>query len=597
MSLSDALQSSYRAFMDGLELKGAFLDGVERSWGQVEVARNLFTNPNLVGDGTYATVAENLFTNPNLVGDGTWAEVRRNYITNPRVRLSSQWGGQLGTTTVPSELNGRSAGLVTRGGNVSAATISLPASSRGKKLYVRLVVAATASTVNTLVNSFLYAGGVLPAAGVTSVVLGGVGEEKVLEYALVDPSPNTGGIFYLNMQSQAPGDQVHITDVEVSDTPFTGPYMDGSTTPETAVGVDQPEDFRWRWLGAENASESVMEIEHVAGFTDTRCIAGVSTKAGKPAARLISKGADSDTYTRMVIPPGLPTGVAVLGTSHLDGPIEGSGVKRGTINAGNGPFIQLPAVPNQAGMYPLRLRNSGESLTYAQFGHGGAQGSGDVWWTDIGLFAGNYTGNAFSGDTAPEDVEGLVQPEDFRTRWSGAVNNSSSVMEIERVRGLTASSSIAGVSTWEGKAAVRLIPLGTQSSGAPLAHFPIPADARASGTLMGTLHIRNELTGTFPAATRMVGAASPFQGTGPSPTTPGTYARRLNYADLTSTYLAYIYAGARLGGGDVWWTDIGLVAGEYDGPAFSGDTPDYGRDTYTWAGERNNSPSIHRRYE
>ena len=54
--------------------------------------------------------------------------------------------------------------------------------------------------------------------------------------------------------------------------------------------------------------------------------------------------------------------------------------------------------------------------------HGGSLGSGDVWWTDVGLFAGDYSGPAFSGDTGSITVGNNT----LETRWAGTPDNSVS---------------------------------------------------------------------------------------------------------------------------------------------------------------------------
>lgn len=198
---------------------------------------------------------------------------------------------------------------------------------------------------------------------------------------------------------------------------------------------------------------------------------------------------------------------------------------------------------------------------------------GDGTWAEVARWN--------TGDPIPV----VVQPEDFRVRDLGT---GESVMEIERVRGVNVGTgSVAGVSTWQGKPALRLMNInGANPSN--YVGFAIPSAARSGGTLIAT---RNQLdiveagVGAYNLLVLSPGQQAP--GTNIVGSTPS----RLEYTALTSTYSAYL--GARLVPGlqSVWWTDIGLFAGSYDGPAFSGSSPQNGTTHYRWTGAIDNSTS------
>ena len=180
---------------------------------------------------------------------------------------------------------------------------------------------------------------------------------------------------------------------------------------------------------------------------------------------------------------------------------------------------------------------------------------GDGTWAEVARFP--------TGSTPPE----MVQPEDFRVRDLGT---GESVMEIERVAGLTTIRCIAGVSTRDGKPAVRMIP--TSSNPDSYARFDIPPSARGAGTFMATATLRTALTGTLATWGRRIAVQAPAFNHVQFQNIPGTYAQRQTYAGLTSIYQARMHSGGSIGSGDVWWTGIGLFAGDYDGPVFSGDS-------------------------
>lgn len=193
-----------------------------------------------------------------------------------------------------------------------------------------------------------------------------------------------------------------------------------------------------------------------------------------------------------------------------------------------------------------------------------------------------------TGDPAPE----MVQPEDFRVRDLGT---GESVMEIERVAGLSPlGPGIIGVSTRDGKPAARMIALSAGFSGGS---FTAPLSARPGGTIVGTSHVNPgfERDPALSQYTRRLLAVIPEQASETPQDSELTHASRLTYAPLTSTYLiAFGHAGLP-GTGDVWWTDIGLFAGDYDGPAFAGDSSGVvinGRNMRTqWDGAPDNSTS------
>lgn len=240
---------------------------------------------------------------------------------------------------------------------------------------------------------------------------------------------------------------------------FTNPRLVGDgtwaevarfTTGDEPPEMVQPEDFRIRDLGT---GESVMEIEQVAGFTRNQAIAGRSTKHGKPAVRVIATST-TDPFSTVQIPiPAAARGQGTLiGTAHIDAPLAGS--VGTTMNANRLRLRgELPtqygseSPPNEAGSYPQRVVFSDLTGGYqGRFINGSLRGSGDVWWTDIGLFAGDYQGPAFSGGDGLVLIDGTWRA----TAWAGVEDDSYSVASVPPATvAVTIERSVDDGATWE----------------------------------------------------------------------------------------------------------------------------------------------------
>lgn len=192
-----------------------------------------------------------------------------------------------------------------------------------------------------------------------------------------------------------------------------GPYFDGNTTPATAGDVIQPEDFRWRWVGEENESESVMEGDWVDGFFNSTLYSVapiVSRKDGKPAVRIVKHRTDTGTQIRVgsnqfTAASGLRGAPGTfIATYHGDPNLEESARRvavgdplRSTYAESDG---QTLVHKWGDGINPIL------TSTYRFYLHG--SDSEDVWWTDISLYAGFL----------PDDAEPLHKGDLwFRTGW------------------------------------------------------------------------------------------------------------------------------------------------------------------------------------
>ena len=148
----------------------------------------------------------------------------------------------------------------------------------------------------------------------------------------------------------------------------------------------------------------------------------------------------------------------------------------------------------------------------------------------------------------------------------------------------------------DGTRELRQIPTVAANNSYTRYDIPATGTLRADGTSMATLRLPAPQIGTLNTYARSVWADAPAQITPQSPNVAGTYQHRLHYTNLTSTYRTYLYAGGTSGSGDVYWSNIGLMDGDYTDEWFDGysgtiiiDGQPY--DTF-WAGVPGNSPSL-----
>lgn len=562
----------------------------------VEQARNLFTNPNLVGSGS-VEVYRNLFTNPNLVGSGTWAEVRKNRFPNPVLSGNQTAGftavaGTGGAVTVghafgitpppnvPAVREVRATWSTQATGGFPALVAPGVAVVAGEVLPFRLFARRGASGVLRLRATSFGDGGVAVDAVIvqTSPTLPAVGWYEFTGSYTV-PVGATKVEFGISPASGEYPAATHWMSITCMTTDPQGSIFDGSTKPTDLI---QPEDFRTRWLGAENASESVLEIETVRGMSASDAIAGASTWEGKPAIRLIPKAVGNNSFAEILVPAPARGSGTLLATMHLNEPLSGSlnvnALRLRTI----APDVTTPG-SNTVGSQELRHTFSVTSLYRALFMHGGAQGSGDVWWTDIGLFAGTYNGPWFSGAASPDS--------DLTASWSGAVNNSESILSGVPVSGLDTGVGVLNIRSSKFGGSLRQIP--TSQNSTSFSVILIPPGALPVGTAVVTHHQEAPLTGSLWSYHGRPYVVNPTQFLGDAaPNSAGSTPFRSVYNVIGNNRLVLPHGGVQ-GSGDVYWSMPGLFAGVYDGPWFSATTPGDDLNRYRWAGATNNSESIY----
>lgn len=239
-----------------VEPASAFVDGV---WSEATGSVGLS-----VGDGRGPVIPDvvNLF--PGITGDGTWAEVRRNLAPNPTATLS---GAGWGSNNQPEEPATRGVPVpAPHPDGITTCVMQQSIGNRANLLNIHTVGGATprSLTPGTPVSVYVWVSheGYRTVGGSAWGAINPFpSQEWVRLDSVVNAAGDTPGLSISTITGLAdPEHRAYATGAFIGD---AGPYFDGSTTPATAQGVDQPEDFRWRWLGAPNASESVMESQNV----------------------------------------------------------------------------------------------------------------------------------------------------------------------------------------------------------------------------------------------------------------------------------------------------------------------------------------------
>lgn len=227
-------------------------------------------------------------------------------------------------------------------------------------------------------------------------------------------------------------------------------YFDGNGGPE------DDSEYIYEWAGEIAASESLRKGGSPLGVSQggTSPMAFWSSRAWSEeidgsSVRLrplssgtdtaITVGGNSMTGMNAGIEPGLP--FTVLAAFHQDAPQTGTlneTIARRIIVAYNtvpgaagATLITSDPAPNEAGSTLLRLTATVPAdAVWAQvrLGHGGALGSGDVWYDQIATIPGIFEGDWFDGSSYD-----LLEPDTVRTLWEGEPDQSASLYQ-ERSR-------------------------------------------------------------------------------------------------------------------------------------------------------------------
>lgn len=344
---------------------------------------------------------------PGIRGTGTWAEVRRNRRVNPGFESgsTSQWSSNAGVagvvleaTTEDAHSGGFSCKVTSPGGGLNRginATLTYPMAPPAGVVTASVWVKAAAGLALRLsIQERSPSGTYLNEEGVSFTATGDWQRVSVTRTNIAAGNLVTTPVYLTTAEAAV----FYVDDFLVEWVDRTLPYFDGSS----ADGSVDP-DMRSRYLGSTLTSESVLEIETVAGYVPQGATPGLSRIAGKPALRLIPFGTAGAPRVDLPIPAAARAAGVLRGTLHVTG-VLGAGHSNVRRLAVSTPISYSPVAPNVPGVTEHRVAYGPLTGTYLAHIYAGSwAGGGDVWWTDPGLYSAGYDGPAFDGDTPPRD--------------------------------------------------------------------------------------------------------------------------------------------------------------------------------------------------
>jgi hypothetical protein len=391
------------------------------------VRRNLAVNPSFEVPNT-ATYT-NLATNPSFdTVSGTLTAYRTNLLTNPNLSAGLGSWTAMGITSTPIS-----------GGRLFTA----PNSDTQQAVYSGAIAIAAGTPVSAKVTVGVPAG--QPPLNFSLLVRDGPATHGVGPVAVATGTQTTL-TFVGNAPSYtpAPGTTTRI-DVIVTGLVTGNQWVIYDNATVESIALDRPmfsgssaspdPDMTVAWTGTANASTSVLNGADLAatfgGLRSTQWSRHGTSSVRRPG-RITSNDSSvvvasttggggigyqlqaGKTYTVLA---WLRQDQALTGTPYSGGSRQISYVGQ----VGNAPTVRSTQQANAAGVYEHRVTFTVNNTTdYAQVRlyNGTQAGNGDVWWDDLVIVEGTYTGGYFDG-TYHDDP-------DLTVAWNGTPNASTS---------------------------------------------------------------------------------------------------------------------------------------------------------------------------
>lgn len=376
-------------------------------------------------DNTGRTV-RNLFTNPSCETNGSAITTRLNLALDPSATAISRWsviGSLAMTRTVDSTVFHEGSTAIrytsTATGQPGAKNqISGGVTSGDTVAWSVWVYSSVAVTLRPYWErtSPTYVGG---SGGTTFDVVANTWTKISFAYLFNATQADPAGSFgfgFLATTNFNSGDYIVCDEILVEKSTVVGTWFSGAT----ASG----NDFTYAWAGTVNDSASNQKSFYMAGVSSQNCFVITSTDwslNGTKSARVIP-GLTSSTDTSLNLNVTLENKTyTLLATCRVKAP------QTGTPDATRARRIQLfytgtgasqsAQAPNAVGIYPLSV--TFKVTDYTQYNslrlyNGASAGNGDIWWDNIMLVEGAYSGDYVDGTKA-------------FSKWDGTAHASTSV--------------------------------------------------------------------------------------------------------------------------------------------------------------------------
>lgn len=193
----------------------------------------------------------------------------------------------------------------------------------------------------------------------------------------------------------------------------------------------------------------------------------------------------------------------------------------------------------------------------------------------------------FSAGGAMVELSPVVQPffsgntpsaGDFDYAWTGTANASTSIQTASEVSGISSNTGAIAYqsSAWKksGSKSLRITSASVGGSGNSAANHPISLTAGKTYTILSTMHMdapQSAPVATYARSLRLPGASNMD---GPQLLNiTGDQEYRWVVTPTINYTTVQLWNGTLPGDSDVWWDDLLIVEGVYDGPYFDGNTP------------------------
>lgn len=551
------------------------------------LAENLATNPSFetAGASTEVVVATNQITNPSFESPSAAIEMRRNLHPYPRAAALTGWDktsfftGTMVSTPSGLQFDATAAAssaithlttpppLVANSQYVGSMEVTVPAGFPAITVYCTVQANGNGTGADTTIQP-----------GQTVRVLSAVHNNASV----------VAGRPVLWARSVPSGARFFVRNAMLEKTATHGTYFDGSTL--------NAGDYSYAWTGAADVSESI-QTALTATISGAAFSAAYGLQSGEWASnrakslRLVPNNpASSSSYLSISFGNiGLVAGrtYTFLGVSRLAAPLTGTLEARSRkmmIRKGGGTGdVFSTAAPNAAGVTEHRVTtvvNGTDGALYLW--NGAAQGGGDVWWDDVLVVEGDYTGGYFDGSTPVKLARNLVpNPRAILggAKWTGP--GAQAVPSTGHPNGHTTFQTAGG-----GEVATYGRFTGTASTTSPTQtelYFATDLPATPSQQYSGSVLVRSSVAATIQVKASVQNAASPMA-SAPVVLVPNVWTLIPLAFTLASNAIATfslgvlgVAGGVALGNGGT--LDVGhpiLVTGATAPPYFDGSMPGAG---------------------
>lgn len=585
------------------------------------IARNLFYNPSFeAGSGT-VEIHRNLIINPSFESPGTPVEIRRNLSQNPRqvsggstsealIRYGGQWGTSWASSidgpipgittcfsaTAITETSGAGRGFDWYGNPDVPAPLSSwagPVVSPGQRITIRVWGRSNREMPSMGIGVRFYNADTLSWVGSLDTVKVGAKADEWTPISISRTVPAGATRFAVRGISNIDGMSFHMGDtleqtglyIGIND---EGPYFDGS------LQQFPDPDLTAAWSGPINSSASVLTGIGVASKVDTSGqTVSYRTKDtpwhGEAASRsiILTTGAVGMSPQRI-----LPTPENYYTILMRVRPMDRDLRARPRIRATNGPLITFPKGVWTEVRFTDKAGTGSDLQTGLILDSGSYQVGDRVDLDAFALVSGGYTGPWFDGNNSPET--------DFTAAWSGAANASESYLLGSRVSLPTSPTTVKPFLSkqWaaSGAKSLRVSP-----------NYPVVGSGYIDLAWVDGGWHRLERGKTYTAFVTVrkdrpsldfgrggllyVSEDPSTRKTAWAGVEAGSHDLRITFTVGPTGYgFLRLYHSGKFGEPDIWFDNVAIIEGEYNGPWFDGDTVMEGR-LFRWTGERNNSPS------